>query len=126
MSCVLDKAPRGPVFVRSSRLAIHHCFCRGFLLLMRWVTIGVSVCRRELGRISMSFSGVYRATVTDTDDPLGRVMVPEVSDAPMWATVCLPSSAAELPSAGSSVWVSFEGRYSLDPAPSLSRGNFRC
>ena len=66
---------------------------------------------------AMSYFGLYRATVTDTDDPQGQsriqVTIPAVSATVQWAMVCLPyvvnSSTAQLPGVGSAVWVAFEG-----------------
>ena len=61
--------------------------------------------------------GLYRATVTDTDDPQGqsRIKVTILGRLRHGAMgmVCLPyvvnSSTAQLPGVGSAVWVAFEG-----------------
>ena len=66
---------------------------------------------------AVSFFGLYRAIVTDTDDPQGQsrvqVTIPDVSEEVQWAMVCLPhvvnGSAVQLPEVGSAVWVAFEG-----------------
>jgi uncharacterized protein involved in type VI secretion and phage assembly len=65
------------------------------------------------------FYGVYRATVTDNDDPLkiGRiqVIVPDVSNVipTSWAMPCVPIAGKQMgifvvPQVGAGVWVQFE------------------
>lgn len=65
---------------------------------------------------TMQFYGLYRATVTDLDDPQGKnriqVLIPAVSSSPHWASACLPcvvaSAILDEPAVGSTVWVAFE------------------
>ena len=66
--------------------------------------------------------GIYRATVTENADPLGRhrlrVQVPHLTgDQAVWAAVCLPAGRVDdplsTPSIGDGVWVAFEAG---DPA----------
>ena len=63
--------------------------------------------------LAQRFSGLYRAMVLNTDDPLGQgriqVVVPEVFDAARWAAACrTPGSPPELPTLGSVGWAMFE------------------
>ena len=66
--------------------------------------------------------GIYRATVTENADPLGRhrprVQVPHITgDQGVWAAACLPAGRVDdtpsTPSIGDGVWVAFEAG---DPA----------
>ena len=58
------------------------------------------------------YGGRVGGTVTHVDDPLqqGRVgvIVPQISQKPMWALPCYLSDTASLPSVGQNVVVSFE------------------
>jgi Type VI secretion system/phage-baseplate injector OB domain len=68
-----------------------------------------------------SLFGLYRAVVTDADDPERRrrvrVRVPNVAiDTELWALPCLPVGAAgAAPAVGSTVWVLFEHGAPEDP-----------
>ena len=57
-------------------------------------------------------AGLYRATVTNAADPLGRhrlqVAAAVLSSGPAWAEACMPAGSTTLPAKGSTVWLQFE------------------
>ena len=66
-----------------------------------------------------TYPGIYRAVVTDDNDPLRlrrlKVQIPDVfgSESSLWASACVPAGSRRQPKVGSGVWVMFEGG---DPA----------
>jgi hypothetical protein len=62
-----------------------------------------------------AYPGIYRAVVTDDNDPLRlrrlKVRVPAVTGAgeSLWANACVPAGSRRQPKVGNDVWVMFEG-----------------
>ena len=58
--------------------------------------------------------GIYRGTVTDDEDPLGRMRIKAVvpvnsSTSGPWAESCMPPGNTLIPKVGEHVWIQFAG-----------------
>jgi hypothetical protein len=70
--------------------------------------------------MSDQYFGPYRGTVTDNDDPSGRmrirVRVPDVlGELDAWALPCVPPGVESVPEVGTVVWIEFEAGDSEHP-----------